>query len=94
MVGAGVTSASGMKWVLRSEMGSTNPISSRSVTILLGLEARESEEDTEGEVWAVEGVATSRQCNGTGSVDFAWWGTITARVFSSSGARRRLLAIA
>ena len=42
MVGAGVASASGTKWVLRSEMGSTNPISSRSVVVGL-----ESEEDTE-----------------------------------------------
>ena len=42
-VGAGVASASGTKWVLRSEMGSTNPVSSRSVAV--GLESEEDMED-------------------------------------------------
>ena len=49
-VGAGVASASGMKWVLRSEMGSTNPVLSRSVAVGL-----ESEEDTEGDDFALWG---------------------------------------
>ena len=49
-VGAGVASASGTKWVLRSEMGSTNPVSSRSVTVGL-----ESEEDTEDDDFALQG---------------------------------------
>ena len=49
-VRAGVASASGTKWVLRSEMGSTNPVLSRSVAVGL-----ESEEDTEDSDFALRG---------------------------------------
>ena len=49
MVGAGVASASGTKWVLRSEMGSTNPVSSRSVAV--GLESEEDTEDDDFTLW-------------------------------------------
>ena len=61
-VGAGVASASGTKWVLRSEMGSTNPVSSRSVTVGL-----ESEEDTEDDDFALRGTVAGGVLSSSGA---------------------------
>ena len=61
-VGAGVASSSGMKWVLRSEMGSTNPVSSRSLAVGL-----ESEEDTEDDDFALQGTVAGGVLSSSGA---------------------------
>ena len=61
-VRAGVALASGTKWVLRSEMGSTNPVSSRSVAVGL-----ESEEDTEDDDFALWGTVAGGVLSSSGA---------------------------
>ena len=74
MVRAGVASASGMKWVLRSEMGSTNPVSSRSVAV--GLESEEDTEDNDFALWGT--VAGGVPSSSSGQCRLPWAEVISA----------------